>query len=134
MITYSDGYKYQLGVEHQEITPVNGQVIFDDYFRLDQDGTLTVRKGYAWDGASGPTFDTANSLRPSLVHDVFCQIMRDGRLDYPTWRHTVNRHFREQCIANGMSALRAGLWYFAVEFAGAGDPSQGADRRPLQAP
>lgn len=89
MIIYSEGYKYQLQRDHTELTPVTGVSIVDDYFVLTQNGLLTVRKGYAWDGASGPTFDTLNSMRPSLVHDVFCQVLRDGRLDYVKWQDTV---------------------------------------------
>lgn len=134
MITYSEGYKYQLGVEHKEMTPITGVLIIDDYFMLEPDGMLTVRKGYAWDGASGPTFDSKSSIRPSLVHDVFCQAMRDGRLVYEDWQDTVNKYFREQLVANGMWPLRAALWYHAVELAEAGHPRQGADRQPLQAP
>ena len=134
MITYSDGYKYQLKVEHMEMTPVTGYMIVDDYFMLEKDGMVTVRKWYAWDGPSGPTIDTENSLRPSLIHDVFCQLMRDGRLDWVLWRDVVNVYFREQCIANGMWRVRAWAWYYAVGLAGAGNPAQGADYKPQQAP
>ena len=49
-----------------------GERIEDDFFTLQEDGTLIVNKGFAWDGASGPTFDSRSSMRPSLVHDVFC--------------------------------------------------------------
>ena len=134
MIIYSEGYKYQLQRDHTELTPVTGVSIVDDYFVLTPNGLLTVRKGYAWDGASGPTFDTLNSMRPSLVHDVFCQVLRDGRLDYVKWQDTVNLYFRDQCIAAGMFKWRANLWHFAVEIAGAGNPEQGPDRKIIEAP
>ncbi len=134
MIYYKSGYKYQLNQTHTEMTPVIGVEIIDDYFRLHKDGLLIVRKGYAWDGASGPTIDTRNSMRPSLVHDVFCQVMRDGRLDYVKWQDTVNLYFRDQCIAAGMFQWRANLWHFAVEIAGAGNPAQGPDLKILEAP
>ena len=32
--------------------------------------------GYAWNGASGPAIDTANTLRGSMFHDVLYQICR----------------------------------------------------------
>lgn len=133
-IKYSEGYKYQLEELYACQTPIVGELIEDDLFTLYPSGLLTIRKGFAWDGASGPTFDTKASMRPSLVHDVFCVCMRDGRLSYEKWQDTVNELFRQQCIEDGMWAWRANLWHAAVEFADAGNPKQGADRQILTAP
>lgn len=133
-IRYSEGYKYQLEELYACVTPVVGEMIEDTFFTLYPSGLLTIRKGFAWDGASGPTFDTKNSMRASLVHDVFCVCMRDGRLSYEKWQDTVNELFRQQCIEDGMWAWRANLWHAAVEFADAGNPKQGADRPILTAP
>lgn len=133
-IRYSEGYKYQLEELYACQTPIVGELIEDDLFTLYPSGLLTIRKGFAWDGASGPTFDTKNSMRASLVHDVFCVCMRDGRLSYEKWQDTVNELFRQQCIEDGMWAWRANLWHAAVEFADAGNPKQGPDRQILTAP
>ena len=43
---------------------------------------MIVEKDYAWDGPSGPTIDTSNSMRASLVHDVLYQAMREEGLAY----------------------------------------------------
>lgn len=70
-IKYRDGYKYQLSEDYQtviEIKPV--EFILTEYIRLDIDGTLSIKEGYAWDGPSGPTVDTKNFMRGSLVHDA----------------------------------------------------------------
>lgn len=134
MIRYSEGYKYQLEALYACETPVTGTLIEDDLFTLYATGLLVIRKGFAWDGASGPTFDTKNSMRASLVHDVFCVCMRDGRLSYEKWQDTINEFFRQQCIEDGMWHWRAGLWHAAVEFADAGNPEQGKDREILEAP
>ncbi len=134
MIRYSEGYKYQLEALYACETPVTGTLIEDDLFTLYESGLLVIRKGFAWDGASGPTFDTKSSMRASLVHDVFCVCMRDGRLSYEKWQDTVNEFFRQQCIEDGMWHWRAGLWHAAVEFADAGNPDQGRDRVVLTAP
>lgn len=133
-IRYSEGYKYQLEELYACVTPVVGEMIEDTFFTLYPSGLLTIRKGFAWDGASGPTFDTKNSMRASLVHDVFCVCMRDGRLSYEKWQDTVNELFRQQCIEDGMWQWRAGLWHAAVELADAGNPNQGRDRVVLTAP
>lgn len=134
MIRYSEGYKYQLEALYACETPVTGTLIEDDLFTLYESGLLVIRKGFAWDGASGPTFDTKSSMRASLVHDVFCVCMRDGRLSYEKWQDTVNEFFRQQCIEDGMWHWRAGLWHAAVELADAGNPDQGRDRVVLTAP
>ena len=39
---------------------------------------ICVERGYAWDGASGPTFDTCGAFEAALVHDVLYQCMRLG--------------------------------------------------------
>lgn len=133
-IKYVDGFKYQLAQDYLISTPIVGTVIVDDYFTLNMNGDLVIHRGYAWDGASGPTFDTASSMRASLVHDVFCQVMRDKRLSYEKWQNKVNDLFEKMCIEDGMWAWRAKLWHAAVEFADAGNPSQGPDRLIKEAP
>lgn len=133
-IKYVEGFKYQLFEDYSISTPIVGTSIVDDYFSLAANGDLVVKKGYAWDGASGPTFDTPSSMRASLIHDVFCQVMRDKRLSYEQWQDEVNRLFERMCIDDGMWEWRAKLWHAAVEFADAGNPIQGPDRLVKEAP
>jgi len=130
-IRYYEGFKYQLAEDYQCATPIFGVDIKDREFHLDVNGTLKINAGFAWDGASGPTFDSRSSMRASLVHDVFCVCMRDGRLDYSKYQDTVNQFFKQQCIEDGMWEWRASLWHTAVEFADAGNPNQGPDRKIL---
>lgn len=133
-LKFIKGMKYQLAEDHRFATPVTGNFIHDAFFTLWSNGVLDVRAGYAWDGASGPTIDTKSSMKPSLPHDVFCAMMRDGRLDYVEWQDVVNEYFYNQCLEAGMWKWRAGLWHAAVEFADAGNPDQGPDRPILEAP
>lgn len=133
MIKYRDGYKYQLAQSYTVITPVTGYRVEDEYYSLHEAGILTVRSGYAWDGASGPTFDTQASMRPSLVHDVFCQMMRAKQIPFEL-QDAVNQFFYDQCVEAGMWSWRAWLWYKAVEMADCGNPEQGPDRPIITAP
>jgi hypothetical protein len=130
---YSKGYKYQLEEEYSVQTPVKGVSIADPYFMLEPSGWLTIHRGWAWDGASGPTFDSKSSMTPSMVHDVFCVCMRDGRLSYDEWQDIVNDFFRDQCVQCGMWAWRAVLWHHGVEIGDAGNPEQGRDRKVYEA-
>lgn len=129
MIRYREGYKYQLAETFVIMTPIKATVRHE-YFTLTKSGKLTIKAGYAWDGASGPTLDTKDSMEPSLVHDVFCQAMRLEILSYNQWRRVVSEFFREHCKACGMNAFRAWYWYQAVEFANAGRPD-GNDPNPI---
>lgn len=131
-IYYRAGYKYQLAEDYACQTPIKpDKPIKHEFFTLAKNGKLTVKGKYSWDGASGPTIDSKSSMRPSLVHDVFCQMMRSKLLDYDKWQDTVNQLFKEQCIEDGMWAWRAAIWHSAVEFANAGHPDQG-EAYPVQ--
>jgi hypothetical protein len=113
-IHFADGYKYQLRapyVTRLEIRPEHGAGT--DWLTLETDGTLTIRAGYAWDGASGPTFDSKSSMRASLVHDALYQLMRLGLLNI-SFRPAVDAIFRRMCKEDGMWSPRAQLWYLAV--------------------
>ena len=134
MIRYREGYKYQLAEDFRIKTPIIGESIRHDYFQLYKNGNLLVKKGYAWDGASGPTFDTESSISSSAEHDALCKMLRNLSLDYDKWQDKVNEFFRERCEENGMNPLRARIWHAGVEFGDAGNPNQGPDDEVLTAP
>lgn len=112
-------YKYQVMQEY--ITQIDikpeKDLIFK-YMSLTTSGLLTIKDGYAWDGASGPTIDTPNFMRGSLVHDVLYQLMRLSALDYTVHRERADEILREMCRADGMSAFRAWYVYQAVRWFG----------------
>lgn len=132
MIRYRAGYKYQLAETFRIRTPIRpAAAIKHDYFSLGRSGLLTIRRGYAWDGMTDPGIDTRETMAPSLVHDVFCQAMRAGLLDFGRWQDEVNLFFRDHLKACGVTALRAWWCWRAVEFANCGHPDQG-ESNPLQ--
>ena len=88
-----------------------------DYLALENDGFLVVRKGYAWDGASGPTWDTEAVYRPSMIHDALYQLMR-GEFIPQDLRLRVDEIFYEQCLLSGMGKFRAGYYYRGVRWFG----------------
>jgi hypothetical protein len=130
-IAYKGGYKYQLkqncAVEI-EIKPDQG--ISTEFIELDTQGMLKIKRGYAWDGPSGPTLDTLTFMRGSLVHDALYQLMRGRHLDHNTCRETADRILRRICKQDGMWSVRAWWVYHGVRlFADpAADP---ADKRPV---
>jgi len=130
MIYYRDGYKYQLAVDFRIQTPVVGTRVSHKFFDLFENGVLVVYAGYAWDGASGPTFDTESSMAPSLVHDVLCQMMRLELIEWAKWHDIVSEFFHQHLRRCGMGAIRAWYWYRAVKWANAGKPD-GNDPNPV---
>ncbi len=74
---------------------------------------LKVYKRYAWDGPSGPTFDTKTFMRGSLFHDALCQLIGEGLLD-KKYRKYADQLLRKICLEDGMSKFRAWYVYMAV--------------------
>ena len=135
-IEYKKGYKYQLADEYVvdiDIMPEN-DIMTNDYINLTSEGCLTIKKGYAWDGPSGPTIDTLNFMRSSLVHDALYQLMRNEHLDKETYREPADRLLQKMCKEDGMFLLRAWWVYWAVHKFG--DPSADpSNKKPvIQAP
>ena len=107
-------WKYELTEDYLSPTDIKGFKIDHDYVRLDEDGILLVRKGYMWDGASGPTYDSKSSMKPSLVHDALCQLMRLELLPFDLLDYT-DKLFHTLCLECGMSKVRAWIWYKALK-------------------
>lgn len=101
-------WKYQLMEDHVADIPVHGIVFENDFIALEK-GMLLIRKGYCWDGASGPTFDTLSTMRASLVHDALYQLIREGVIGMP-FRRFADKLFYKMLREDGMGRLRA--WYF----------------------
>jgi hypothetical protein len=124
-ICYRAGYSYQLADDYRvQIAIRPAAFIRTEYIRLDIDGMLTVCEGYAWDGPSGPTIDTKNFMRGSLVHDALYQLMREKHLDHATHREIADRELARICKEDGMTSIRAWWVYQGVRFGGgpAADP------------
>ena len=130
-IAYRGGYKYQLNQSYSIQTEIKPEEVFEtDYLSLSLDGLLTVKKGYAWDGPSGPTIDTLNFMRGSLVHDAFYQLMRGRFLDKEEWREPADRLLQSHCKEDGMSSIRAWVVYLGVRFGG-GPSADPANAKPV---
>jgi hypothetical protein len=91
-LKYRDGYKYQLWEDEKIYLP---DIVLEDgtilkaprglnietmFIRLMPDGTLIGKSGYAWDGASGPTWDSKYCMRGPLFHDIGYQLIRERLL------------------------------------------------------
>lgn len=110
-IEYKSGYKYQLVTEYRCKTQIYPEkLIHTLYIDLSMAGVRTIRAGYAWDGSSGPTWDTKTLMRASLGHDADCQLLRQGYLDL-RWLEQIDKEYRLICLEDGMISLRAWAHY-----------------------
>lgn len=112
-------YKYQLLEDEIYETEIeNGGIGINGFVNLSPQGTLVISRGYCWNGASGPTFDTESSMRASLVHDALYQLIRQKKLSFE-YRKLADDIFYAILLEDGMPKWRAWLWYQAVrKFAG----------------
>jgi hypothetical protein len=121
-LRWRNGYKSQTAntVKFQlppELWPP--EMIDTEFIRIDAVGTLTVRMGYSWDRASGPTNDHPyeHTVPPSLAHDALCQLHRQGKLDYALdARLEADKYFHKLLRDCGMGKARAWVWYQGVRW------------------
>ena len=110
-----DNYKYQArsyAVYRTAVYPREN--IITDLVVLRTDGWLYVSKYFAWDGASGPTWDDSTNMRASQGHDALYMLMRLGLLD-PAWRPAADNFLRDQMIKDGAWRFRADYYRWAVD-------------------
>jgi len=110
-IKYKTGFKYQLYEDYSvDIDEYPDEEIYcGRYLHFSEIGVLTIKNGYCWDGPSGPTIDTDNFMRGSLVHDALYQLIRHDYLPEDAWREIADEALRRICLEDGMSSFRA--WY-----------------------
>jgi hypothetical protein len=116
-------YKYQLMKDYtmpiglKPVKPIRPEL--SRFLSLSPEGVLFIGEFYAWDGPSGPTIDTKDFMRGSLVHDALYQLMREKVLDHKKHRKRADEILREICLEDGMCSLRAWYVYKALRiFAG----------------
>jgi hypothetical protein len=115
-ILYKSDYKYQLVEDYKIKVSIKPEFdIETDFIVLDIYGNLTIRKGYSWDGPSGPVIDTDKNLRGALVHDALYQLMRMSLLHYDghlePYRKLADLEFQSICKEDGVHPIRAFIWY-----------------------
>ena len=113
-------YKYKFKVEENFSIELPFKIpdFVHPYASL-KDGILSVRRGYAWDGASGPIINTRDTLVASLVHDVLYQAMRLNLIKSSKEnRQIADKNFFEILKMHGVNSIRRKVWYFAVRLFG----------------
>lgn len=130
-IEYRSGYKHQLADDYKISINIKPKADIDTQFIvLDQQGSLTVKSGYAWDGTSGIR-DTDRNLRASLVHDALYQLMRRKKLTISASKDKADRLFQKMCVEDGVPKTVAKVYYYTLKNLGkpSADPKNAKEIR-----
>jgi hypothetical protein len=107
-------YKYRLAEDEVINLPFSYRFPIKNEMITFIDGTLTIKAGYLWDGASGPTIDSKASMLAGLGHDALYELMRRGLLPQG-FKEQIDEWFKDTLIENGMWGARAAIWYAGVD-------------------
>jgi hypothetical protein len=126
-LIYKKGYKYQIIRDCAFKLPFGPDVDWTgEWITYLRDGTLIATAGYAWDGPSGPTFDTDDFMAGSLAHDMLYQLMGLGILSADKFRKLADQILVDVCKEDGMPAIRR-AWVYAAVRAGGARPARTGD-------
>ncbi len=109
------GYKYQTTRPYHIDLPwlIPYSPVSLPFISLTITGKLEIHSGYAWNGASGPTWGTLNSMIGSLIHDVGYQLIRLGYIP-SEYKPLLDQLLHDLCTEDGMYSWRADYWKWAV--------------------
>lgn len=101
MIKYRKLYKYKYMLEEDLIlfdTNIPFGIYYaHKYFMITPQGSLTIRTGYAWDGATSiPDLDCF--MLASLIHDCLYQLIRIGVLKKEVFKKQADLLFKKIVI------------------------------------
>ena len=112
-IYYKKGYKYQIVKDYRIYLGVPNEV--STPFIKISNGIMTIKAGYSYDGPSGPTIDTKNFMRGSLIHDALYQLIANKKFSD---RKLADKWLRDICKEDGMCSFRAWYIHLAVRTLG----------------
>lgn len=118
LLKFQEGYKFQVYETFSIQTGIIPEIVGgNDFVSIGYRGLLTINRGYAWDGASGPAIDTLNFRRGSLVHDALYQLIRLGNLT-PDHQEEADDLLKALIIEDCMWSVRAWWVHKAVRTLG----------------
>lgn len=131
-ITYSSGKNergktiYKLSHNVCVQTSLYHQLGGNEFISLNNEGLLTIREGYSWNGMTKFP-DSKNTMFSTLVHDDLYQLMRvnlskdsnENRIeDRSKFRKGTDNLFQCHCQINGVNCFMSLMFYFAVRALG----------------
>ena len=113
---YTKGHNYKYKSADTEVLIVDEAfrpyTCMTDFITL-KDCVLTIQPNFCWDGASGPTVDTKNTIVPSQGHDALAQLIREGHIPFEMWIY-ADKDLYKWLRERKMSSLRLWAWEFGL--------------------
>ena len=81
---------------------------------LSSDGMLSIDNGWVWDGASGYTYDTPDTVEASLVHDALYFLHKKKKIS----RRKADKILYQILKKNDCPFFRRAAWFLAVRIFG----------------
>lgn len=132
-IAYRAGFKYQVETDCAFPVPeLAGFFSEIDWAEL-RNGTLTVRKGFCWDGPSGPVADQLPFMPASVAHDALYRMLRRKVLP-PDCRKAADEIYMRLLIEAGVPEIEARRQYDGLRLFGGGAADPANDEPILTAP
>lgn len=102
-------WKYELveNFDYQTNIKINEPYI-SEFIWFTKNGLLLIRKGYRWDGPSGPTIDTKSVMTPSLIHDALYQLIRLGVLNKEEHKPIADSILEKEIL---LRSTKVDKWY-----------------------
>jgi len=133
-IEYSEiNWKYKLTKTYTISTPILGCNGANSYLYIGKDGSLTIYRGYAWNGAN-VIRDTEHNMRASLVHDSLYQLIGLGIVP-PNYKKEADQVFYDIMLEDEENQVFAKICYEAVrKFGGSSCVPGSKDKKVFTAP
>ena len=118
-ISYIELKRYKYELQEDLIVKINFHSYnFDHkFFKLTEDGILTIKKGYKWDGVSGPMVDSDNTMIGGCIHDALYQMIRLGLVP-SIFKHKFDDIMKDIFDECGMNPFRSSYAKLGVELFG----------------
>jgi hypothetical protein len=114
-ITYSTGYKYRLEEDFNTKIELFDKNLISTFIELNPDGYLLIKKGYAWNGLSGPDLDVKKFIKSILIYDALRQLVREHGLEQ-SYIPSINKIISTQLMASGMNSMH--IWHLISGWCG----------------
>ena len=129
---YRKGYKNQL-YDEPEVFQLKyifpEQDIITKLGTITTKGVMTVFPWFAWDGASGLTYDTKNVVRGSCGHDFLYELIRFGLLPFHFWK-LADKELDQWLKEDGTAAFRRWYWMKGLAIA-SGDAANPRNQKEI---
>lgn len=107
--------------------------IYFEWGTLSENGFLTIKDEYPWNGMSGIPLNISSSIRGVLFHDIIYRMIRLGLIDMK-WKKKADQNLHDFCVEDGMLRPVASIILKAVKKFGLSSTMPKAEPEVLEAP